>query len=120
MGFLSYYRAFIPHFATLTAPLTDLLRGKNKKIEWTKSAEEATDGSQEEAVGCLCQVCIGLGTGKSSHDRCQWDGTRGNTRAASGRGRLGTSCLLVTKNVCSRNPLFGHRPRVVGGDRGCN
>ena len=33
MGFLSYYQAFIPHFATITTPLTDLLRGKTKKIE---------------------------------------------------------------------------------------
>ena len=35
MGFLSYYRAFVPNFATVTAPLTDLLRGKGKAIEWT-------------------------------------------------------------------------------------
>ena len=33
LGFLSYYRAFISYFATLTAPLTDLLKGKEKTIK---------------------------------------------------------------------------------------
>jgi len=39
MGFLSYYRAFVTDFATVTAPLTDLLRGKEKTIEWNSRAE---------------------------------------------------------------------------------
>ena len=74
MGFLSYYRAFIPHFATLTAPLTDLLRGKNKKIEWTKSAEEA----MMEAKRKLWDACA----------RYAWDSERENrvTTDASGTG----------------------------------
>ena len=46
MGFLSYYRAFIPRFADLTAPLTGLLR-KASTWEWTPQATQAlTEGKR--------------------------------------------------------------------------
>ena len=40
MGFMSYYRAFIPHFAEITAPLTELLK-KSKGWGWTEEATSA-------------------------------------------------------------------------------
>ena len=47
MGFLSYYRAFIPGFATTTAPLTALLKGgKGKKLEWTAQATDAAEAAK--------------------------------------------------------------------------
>ena len=42
MGFLSYYRAFVPHFAALTAPLTDLTKG-GRTWQWTGQAERAME-----------------------------------------------------------------------------
>ena len=74
MGFLSYYRAFVPNFATVTAPLTDLLRGKGKAIEWTDAAEEA----MQEAKRRLWDTCY----------RYAWDAERENrvTTDASGTG----------------------------------
>ena len=41
LGLASYYRRFVPNFASLTAPLTDLTRSKTKTIEWTPACEEA-------------------------------------------------------------------------------
>ena len=44
LGITGYYRRFIPEFATIAAPLTDLVR-KNcpNKVKWTKQCEEAFD-----------------------------------------------------------------------------
>ena len=49
MGMLNYYRRHIKNFASLAAPITDLLRcakvdgdtGVRKKLRWTEDAEEA-------------------------------------------------------------------------------
>lgn len=40
MGMVSFYKQFIDRFSDLTAPITDLLKGK-KKLEWTKAAEQS-------------------------------------------------------------------------------
>ena len=74
MGFLSYYRAFVPSFATVTAPLTDLLKGKAKVVEWTEAAEEAMKKSKRLLWDACC--------------RYAWDSERENrvTTDASGTG----------------------------------
>ena len=42
MGLAGYYRAFIPNFAALTAPLSDLTRkGQPNKVEWGQVQEKA-------------------------------------------------------------------------------
>lgn len=42
LGLTGYYRKFIPHFATVAAPLTDLTRkGHPEKIEWGAACEES-------------------------------------------------------------------------------
>ena len=41
MGLLGYYRRYIPCYSVITAPITDLLKGDKKKIEWTSECEEA-------------------------------------------------------------------------------
>ena len=46
LGFLSYYRAFVPRFAEITAPLTDLLK-KNNTWEWTEQATEALNRGKQ-------------------------------------------------------------------------
>ena len=53
MGFLSYYRAFIPHFATVTAPLTDLTKG-GRTWQWTEQAGRARDAAKR-ALYDACQ-----------------------------------------------------------------
>ena len=64
----------MPNFATVTALLTDLLRGKGKTIEWTDAAEEA----MQEAKRRLWDAC----------HRYAWDAERENrvTTDASGTG----------------------------------
>ena len=41
LGFANFYRRFIRKYAKLTAPISDLLKGKSKKWEWTREAEKA-------------------------------------------------------------------------------
>ena len=42
MGLAGYYRDFIPNFAALAAPLSDLTRkGQPKKVEWGEAQEKA-------------------------------------------------------------------------------
>jgi transposase InsO family protein len=43
LGFGNYFRKFIQGYATLTAPLTALLK-KGNKFDWSKSCQEAFDG----------------------------------------------------------------------------
>ena len=46
LGLIGYYRKFVPHFATLTFPLTELLaKGSPNKVVWTKQCQVA-----------LCQI----------------------------------------------------------------
>jgi len=42
MGLAGYYRDFIPNFAPLAAPLSDLTRkGQPNKVEWGEAQEKA-------------------------------------------------------------------------------
>uniref|UniRef100_K7F0G6 ribonuclease H n=1 Tax=Pelodiscus sinensis TaxID=13735 RepID=K7F0G6_PELSI len=42
LGLAGYYRRFIPRFATIAAPLTDLTKGgPTQKVRWTPQYEEA-------------------------------------------------------------------------------
>ena len=54
MGFLSYYHAFVPNFFTLTAPLTELLKGKQTEIVWTEAATEAVNKTKQALLDA-CQ-----------------------------------------------------------------
>lgn len=41
LGMTNYYRRFIADFSGVTAPISDLLKGKPRKINWTEKANEA-------------------------------------------------------------------------------
>lgn len=43
VGLCSWYRRFIPHFSSITAPITALLKGRRKsqRIQWSEAAEES-------------------------------------------------------------------------------
>lgn len=41
LGMAGWYRRFIKQFAEITAPMTDLLKGKNVRFIWTEAAEQA-------------------------------------------------------------------------------
>ena len=49
LGFVSYYRAFIPHFAEVTAPLTELLQ-KSKQWKWTEEATKAVEEGKKALI----------------------------------------------------------------------
>ncbi|GFU08869.1 retrovirus-related Pol polyprotein from transposon 297 [Trichonephila clavipes] len=43
LGLSGYYRRYIPEFSVITAPLTDLLKGRNRKstVDWNSSCQNA-------------------------------------------------------------------------------
>jgi hypothetical protein len=41
LGLWNFYRRFVPGYAAIVAPITDLLRGKSKDIQWLKAQEAA-------------------------------------------------------------------------------
>ncbi len=41
LGMVNFYRRFLPKCAQILKPLTDLLRGRAKTLEWTVSVQEA-------------------------------------------------------------------------------
>ena len=82
MGFLSYYRAFIPGFSTLTAPLTELLKGKQIEVNWTEEATEAVERTKQ-ALFDACQ-------------RFAWDVTR-PTRVTTDASGVGVGATLEQK-----------------------
>ena len=48
LGLLGYYRKFVPHFASLTFPLTELLvKGKPQKVIWSPECQEALKNIQQ-------------------------------------------------------------------------
>ena len=41
LGLVGYYRKFIPYFATVAAPLSDLTKKNVKAFEWSEVCEDA-------------------------------------------------------------------------------
>lgn len=50
LGMINYYRRFIDGFSEMTAPLTDLLKGKPKVVVWNDAAEAAFNALKEKLV----------------------------------------------------------------------
>jgi hypothetical protein len=46
LGMMNLYRRFLPNCAQVLRPLTDLLKGGAKTLEWTASAQEAFQGAK--------------------------------------------------------------------------
>jgi hypothetical protein len=47
LGLLSYYRRYVPNFATLTAPLTELTKQNKRQIVWTAECADALKQIQQ-------------------------------------------------------------------------
>ena len=45
-GFSGFYRKFVPHYATITAPITELLK-KDQIFEWTEEHDQALSRLKE-------------------------------------------------------------------------
>lgn len=50
LGMVNYYRRFIDQFSALTVPLTNLLKNKPKKVDWTPEAEQAFRAIKEKLI----------------------------------------------------------------------
>jgi hypothetical protein len=57
LGFVSWYRRFVPNFATITAPLTDLLKKKNPAFVWEREQDEAFQKLKEFLVSAPILSC---------------------------------------------------------------
>ena len=48
LGLVGFYREFVPNFAAITSPLSDMIKeGAPTKVEWTGAAEKALDTVKE-------------------------------------------------------------------------
>lgn len=56
LGLASWYRRFVPHFASASAPLSDLLK-KNKKWSWTDDQEKAFRELKDVLVSAPVLTC---------------------------------------------------------------
>ncbi|KXJ80804.1 hypothetical protein RP20_CCG022561 [Aedes albopictus] len=50
LGMANYYRRFIDQFSALTVPLTNLLKSKPKKVEWSQEADQAFRAIKEKLI----------------------------------------------------------------------
>jgi transposase InsO family protein len=57
LGFVSWYRRFVPNFATVAAPLTDLLKKKNPAFVWDKEQGEAFRKLKEFLISAPILSC---------------------------------------------------------------
>ena len=52
LGLAGYYRRFIPNFAELTSPLTDLTRkGASDPVQWTEQCQESLERVKQALCG---------------------------------------------------------------------
>ncbi|XP_076436546.1 uncharacterized protein LOC143276045 [Babylonia areolata] len=56
LGLVGYYRKFIPRFADIALPLTNLMKGgEPRKVRWTDKCQEAFDALKDKL--CSAPVC---------------------------------------------------------------
>lgn len=50
MGMAGWYRRFIKDYATITAPITETIKGKNRKFTWTDEASQAFESLKQALI----------------------------------------------------------------------
>lgn len=61
LGMVNYYRRFISEFSEVTAPLTNLLKGKPKTVQWSDEAENAFVILKEKLITAPILACPDFG-----------------------------------------------------------
>ncbi len=51
LGMVNFYRRFLPNCTQILKPLTDLLKGGAKTLEWTVSTQEAFENAKTPCGG---------------------------------------------------------------------
>lgn len=57
LGFVGWYRKFVPSFSSVAAPLTDSLKQKNKKFHWGKEQDVAFARLKEHLLSAPILAC---------------------------------------------------------------
>ena len=78
LGLASYYRSFVPGFATLVAPLSHMTR-KDARVVWTPEAQNAVD---QVVTALQCAPAL-----------CTWDSTK-KARVTTDASLVGVGALL--------------------------
>ncbi|GBM62395.1 Transposon Ty3-G Gag-Pol polyprotein, partial [Araneus ventricosus] len=60
LGLAGYYRRYIPEFSVITAPLTDLLKGKIRKstVDWNETCQKAFDELKDKLKEIQCYTVL--------------------------------------------------------------
>jgi hypothetical protein len=53
LGMVNFYRRFLPKYVQILKPLTDILKGGAKTLEWTVSAQEAFQNEKHLLVAAV-------------------------------------------------------------------
>lgn len=110
LGMCGWYRRFIRDFAQISAPLSDLLKGKGTRIKWT---EEAARAFEQLKTALSCAVMRQPDFSKRFFIYCDAS-DRGIgtciTFTASRRGRAGRRQRLLLFETERDNFNYGKRP----------
>jgi hypothetical protein len=105
LGMINFYRRFLPKIAATLRPLTDLLRGNPKTLDWSAAAAEAFSAAKAALVAAVPLSHPTPGATLSLAVDAS-DSHVGGGPAAAGKPGMASTCLLLAKTVFCTVPVF--------------